>query len=310
MEAGTYHIPVLLKEVIPLLLTSKNGWYVDGTLGGGGHAETILRQLDQDGKLIGLDLDEDALSETKNRLAEFGDRLIIVKDNFRNIKSVLSRYGINSIKGGFLDLGVSSFQLDEPGKGFSFREDGELDMRMNRDQEMDAKHIVNKYDMKALADIFWKYGEEKNSRQVARAIIRQRMHKSIDTTGQLASVIKSAVPGRFLNKTLARIFQAIRIEVNNEIENLRYALGNFIDVLESGGRFAVISYHSLEDRLVKEVFRDAAARFIPAGNKLVPDSPASPVLKLITKKPLKASDQELMENPRSRSAKLRVAEKL
>lgn len=310
MEARTYHIPVLLQEVISYLLTSKNGSYVDGTIGGGGHAEALLKQLDLTAKVIGIDLDDDAIKEVSNRLAYFGDRLIFVKDNFGNIKSVLSRYGIDTIQGGLLDLGVSSYQLDEPTKGFSFQEDGQLDMRMNRNQEISAKHIVNQYDAQSLADIFWKYGEEKNSKQIAKAIVQNRIHKPIETTGQLAAIIGNVVTDRFLNKTLARIFQAIRIEVNNEIENLRQALLDFIDVLSPGGRLVVISYHSLEDRVVKETFRKASARFSPSGNKIVPDRPVQPVLNVLTRKPVKASSYELIKNPRSRSAKLRAAEKV
>jgi 16S rRNA (cytosine1402-N4)-methyltransferase len=309
LEARTYHIPVLLEEVLSYLLTSRNGLYVDGTIGGGGHTEALLRQLDFDGKVIGIDLDDDALTEVDNRLAYFGDRLIFIKENFRNIKTVLSKHGINTIQGGLLDLGVSSYQLDEPTKGFSFQEDGQLDMRMNRHQEINAKHIINQYDAQSLADIFWKYGEERNSRKIANAIIQHTNQNPFETTGQLATIIDRVTVKRFRNKTLARIFQAIRIEVNNEIENLRQALLDFIDVLSPGGRLVVISYHSLEDRLVKETFRKASARLSPSGNKIIPDIPIRPVLNILTKKPVKASSSEFAANPRSRSAKLRAAEK-
>jgi 16S rRNA (cytosine1402-N4)-methyltransferase len=310
LEARTYHIPVLLQEVLSYLITSRNGFYVDGTIGGGGHAEAVIKQLDFTGKVIGIDLDDDALEETSKRLTYFGDRLIVVKENFKNIKSVLFKYGVNTIQGVLLDLGVSSFQLDEPLKGFSFQEDGQLDMRMNRHQEINAKYVVNQYDAQSLANILWKYGEEKNSRQIAKAIVQHRIQSPIETTRQLATLIEQIVPGRFLNKTLARVFQAIRIEVNNEIENLRQALCNFIDVLTPGGRIVVISYHSLEDRLVKETFRKASARLSPSGNKAIPDIAVQPVLKMLTRKPIIASNGELIVNPRSRSAKLRAAEKV
>jgi 16S rRNA (cytosine1402-N4)-methyltransferase len=310
LEANTYHTPVLLQEVLFYLLTARNGFYVDGTLGGGGHAEAILEQLALSGKLIGIDLDDDALEAASKRLARFGERAVFVKENFRNIKSVLSKNSIQIVQGILLDLGVSSYQIDEPTKGFSFQMDELLDMRMDRHQQVDAKHIVNHYDEQALVDILWMYGEEKHSRRIAKAIVQRRIEQSIETTGQLAALIERTVGRQFLNKTLARVFQAIRIEVNNEIENLRQALCDCIDVLKPGGRLVVISYHSLEDRLVKYAFRAASAQSIPSGNKIIPDKPLQPVLKILTRKPVMALEEELTINPRSRSAKLRAAEKL
>jgi 16S rRNA (cytosine1402-N4)-methyltransferase len=185
-----------------------------------------------------------------------------------------------------------------------------LDMRMNRHQPVDARHIVNHYDEQALVDILWAYGEEKHSRRIAKAIMQRRVEQPIETTGQFAALIEQTVGGRFLNKTLARVFQAIRIEVNNEMENLRQALCDCIEVLYPGGRLVVISYHSLEDRLVKYAFRAASAQSIPSGNKIIPDTPLTPVLKMLTRKPVTASEEEMEMNPRSRSAKLRAAEKL
>ena len=310
MEAHTYHTPVLLQEVLFYLLTARNGFYVDGTLGGGGHAEAILEQLTPSGKLIGIDLDDDALEATIKRLARFKERAIFVKENFRNIKSVLSQNGLKPVQGILLDLGVSSYQIDEPTKGFSFQTDEMLDMRMDRYQQVDAKHIVNQYDEQALVDILWTYGEEKHSRRIAKAIVQQRSKQLIETTGQLAALIERTVGGQFLNKTLARVFQAIRIEVNNEIENLRQSLYDCVDVLIPGGRLVVISYHSLEDRLVKYAFRAASAQSIPSGNKIIPDTPLQPALKILTRKPITTSEEETTVNPRSRSAKLRAAEKL
>jgi len=310
LEANTYHTPVLLQEVLFYLLTARNGFYVDGTLGGGGHAEAILEQLALSGKLIGIDLDDDALEAASKRLARFKERAIFVKENFRNIKSVLSQNSIQPVQGILLDLGVSSYQIDEPTKGFSFQMDELLDMRMDRHQQMNAKRIVNQYEEQALVDILWMYGEEKHSSRIAKAIVQRRIEQSIETTGQLAALIERTVGKQFLNKTLARVFQAIRIEVNNEIENLRQALCDCIDVLNPGGRLVVISYHSLEDRLVKYAFRAASAQSIPSGNKIIPDKPLQPVLKVLTRKPVMASEEEMTINPRSRSAKLRAAEKL
>jgi 16S rRNA (cytosine1402-N4)-methyltransferase len=310
LEARTYHTPVLLQEVLSHLLTARNGCYVDGTLGGGGHAEAMLEQLDRFGTVIGIDLDDDAIETASKRLARFGDRAVVKKENFKNIKFVLSQCGINAIQGVLLDLGVSSFQLDEPSKGFSFMTDAPLDMRMDRHQQLDGKYVVNQYDEKLLADILWKYGEEKNSRRIARAIAQYRIQQPIESTGQLASLIERTAGKKFLNKTMARVFQAIRIEVNNEMENLRQALRDYIDVLYPGGRIVVISYHSLEDRLVKEAFRTASAHSIPSGYTIIPDTPLQPVLNVLTRKPVIVSEKEMAANPRSRSAKLRAAEKV
>jgi 16S rRNA (cytosine1402-N4)-methyltransferase len=310
LEAYTYHTPVLLQEVLFYLLTTRNGFYVDGTLGGGGHAEAILERLAPSGRLMGIDLDDDALEEAGKRLGRFKGSAIFVKENFRNMTSVLSQFDAQHVQGILLDLGVSSYQLDERAKGFSFRTDEQLDMRMDRHQKEDAKHIINQYDEQALADIIWKYGEEKHARRIAKAIVQRRSEQPIETTGQLAAVIERTGGQQFLNKTLARVFQAVRIEVNNELENLRQALFQSIDMLNPGGRLVVISYHSLEDRLVKYAFRAASAQSIPSGNKIVPDKLLQPVLKVITRKPIVASEEEMVHNPRSRSAKLRAAEKV
>jgi 16S rRNA (cytosine1402-N4)-methyltransferase len=310
VETYTYHTPVLTQEVLTYLLTVKNGVYVDGTLGGGGHAEVLLEKLQQSGKVIGIDLDDDAITAAGQRLAYSGGRMVLVKENFKNIKTVLSQCGIQTVQGVLLDLGVSSFQLDEPSKGFSFRTDTPLDMRMDRTQKGDAGHIVNQYDEQSLTDILWKYGEEKNARRIAKAMVHERIQQPLTSTGQIVSIIERTIGGHFLNKTLARVFQAIRIEVNQEMENLRLAIQNSIDILSPGGRFVVISYHSLEDRIIKEAFRAAAADTIPSGHKMIPDTPVQPLLKILTRKPVTASNEELTANPRSRSAKLRAAEKI
>jgi 16S rRNA (cytosine1402-N4)-methyltransferase len=310
LDGTSYHTPVLLQETLAFLLTARNGFYVEGTLGGGGHAEAVLKELAPEGMLIGIDLDDDALAAAGKRLKDDTNRIRLVKSNFRNIRSVLSQCNVGNVHGILLDLGVSSFQLDAPEKGFSFRADEILDMRMDRTQHLNARQIVNTYDERSLAELFWKYGEEKDSRKIARTLIRTRTMKPITTTGELASIIERIVGGRFLNKTLARVFQAIRIEVNNELENLQKALSECIDVLMPGGRLIVISYHSLEDRIVKEVFRDASATSKPSGHKLLPDDEITPAIKVLTRKPVMASDVEVAVNSRARSAKLRAAERV
>jgi 16S rRNA (cytosine1402-N4)-methyltransferase len=309
VEAITYHTPVLLQETIAYLLTSRNGIYVDGTLGGGGHAAALLDGLDDTGRLIGIDRDEDALTAARKRLAMYGNRTTIVKENFKDVGIVLSQYGVKKINGLLLDLGISSYQVDSAARGFSFRQDERLDMRMDGGQALDAERVVNDYDEQSLGGIFRNFGEERNSRRIAGAIVRQRARQRIESTGQLAGLIERAVGGRFLNKTLARVFQAIRIEVNNELENLRHALRDSIEVLESGGRIVVISYHSLEDRIVKETFRAASVNSLRSGHSAIPDLPVTPALKVLTRKPVVPTAEEIHRNPRARSARLRAAEK-
>lgn len=310
MQDAFYHTPVLVDEVLSLLITRRDGVYLDATLGGGGHAGAILSHLSPSGQVIGFDADEDAIRFAAQRLQPFGERVIYIRSNFRNLQSALAERRTQRVAGVLFDLGVSSFQLDEPSKGFSFRTDDRLDMRMDRSQGIDAHEIVNRYGERELAELFWKYGEERASRRIARAIVRRRDHHRIETTGDLASLVRECVGERFLNKSLARVFQALRIEVNNELDHLQEGLNQAIGVVHQGGRIVVIAYHSLEDRIVKETFKRAAATFLPSGNKLVPDTVLQPELKIITKKPLEASEKESRNNPRARSAKLRAAEKL
>jgi len=283
---------------------------VDATLGGGGHAEAILDRLQAGGVLLGLDADKDAIEFSSRRLKRFGGRAVLRQDNFRNIKPVLSELGFSKAAGVLFDLGVSSFQLDEPTKGFSYRSDERLDMRMDRRQDLSAREVVNDYDEARLADLLWKYGEERLSRKIAKAIVLSRRKAAIDTTGRLEQVVRSVVVGRFAQKSLSRVFQAIRIEVNNELENLRQALHETTGLLETGGRLVVIAYHSLEDRIVKETMTKAAASRIPSGSKLVADTEVQPLMRILTKKPVLARHEEVQKNPRARSAKLRAAEKL
>ena len=310
MRLASYHTPVLREEVLTWLITSADGVYVDATLGGGGHAESILQRLDPTGMLVGFDADPDAIRFAAARLSSFGGRATLVHDNFRNISAALAQRGIDQVSGILFDLGVSSYQLDEPSKGFSFRGDDRLDMRMDPSQPLDARAVLNQYDEALLAGIIWKYGEERASRSLARAIARQRTKAPLETTGELVALVKSVVGERFLIKTLARVFQALRIEVNKELENLTDALAQAIGLLHPGAHVVVISYHSLEDRIVKETFKREAALIRPSGNKFVPDTILEPKLRILTKKPVEATDEESRANTRSRSAKLRAAEKL
>jgi 16S rRNA (cytosine1402-N4)-methyltransferase len=302
-----FHAPVLLTEALSFLITSKTGVYVDATLGGGGHAEAIVHQLSGEGNLFALDRDDDAISHATQRLQ--GRNAILRKGNFRGIRQLLQNAGVERITGALFDLGVSSHQLDDQHRGFSFRGDERLDMRMDRTQALTAFEILNTYPEQHLADIIFQFGEERRSRRIARAICEARSQGLIETTRDLRDVVEEAVGGRFLIKTLARVFQAIRIEVNQELESLREGLGQAIDLLSPGGRIVVIAYHSLEDRIVKNTFQQESATAIPSGNKIVPDQPIDPRIRVLTKKPVEAGRDEVKQNPRARSAKLRAAEK-
>ncbi|MCX6144581.1 MAG: 16S rRNA (cytosine(1402)-N(4))-methyltransferase RsmH [Ignavibacteriales bacterium] len=310
VRLASYHTPVLREEVLTWLITSAGNVYVDATLGGGGHAESILQQLDPTGVLVGLDADPDAIQFATSQLSSYQGRAVLVHSNFRDISATLAQKGFEHVSGILFDLGVSSYQLDEPSRGFSFRTDDTLDMRMDRTQALDARAVVNQYEERELADILWMYGEERASRRIAHAIVRRRAQSPLQTTGELTALVKGIVGERFLVKSLARVFQALRIEVNNELMNLEAALAQAIALLEVGGRLVVISYHSLEDRIVKDTMKREAASVQRSGNKLVPDIPLQPKIKILTKKPIQATDEECSRNPRSRSAKLRVAEKL
>ncbi len=305
-----YHTPVLVEETLTFLQPKPQEIYVDGTLGGGGHAEQILMHCGPDGRLIGFDQDDDALATARERLTPFGGRVIYRKGNFSTLGAALEELGIAKINGLFLDLGVSSHHLDDAERGFSFQGDARLDMRMDRGQPLDAWRVVNTYSPEALAGIFWTFGEERYAKHIIRELLRVREVRTIDTTSDLAAIVESAVGAQFVKKTLARIFQAIRIEVNRELEHLSSVLRQGIDSLETGGRIVVISYHSLEDRIVKDFFRDEARTAIPSGHKLIPDTPVQPRARLLTRKPVEASPAECGRNPRARSAKLRAAERI
>ncbi len=310
MPEISYHTPVLLEETLSFLITPTRGIYIDATLGGGGHTEAILLRLGPEGRVVGIDADEDAISSATKRLVEYQTRFIARKGNFRDLRSIASEWQTQDIVGVLFDLGVSSHQLDDLSKGFSFHSESQLDMRMGREQLLDARRVVNEYSEERIAGLLWNYGEERNARKIARALVRARSVKSVESGKELARAVEEVVGERFLVKTLARVFQAIRIEVNDELESLKRGLSDAIHILVPGGRLAVISYHSLEDRIVKEAMKTAAATSDPNVSKFLPPTSLKPTLKILTKKYVGPGKSEIRTNPRARSAKLRVAEKL
>lgn len=308
-----HHISVLLTESIDALSVNPDGIYIDGTLGGGGHSALLCKNLSPQGTLIGIDRDTVALKAASDRLQPYTCNKFLVHRNFFEVKSILQELGVSSIDGAILDLGVSSPQLDDAERGFSYHQEARLDMRMNREAPLDAWQVVNTYDEARLADIIFRYGEERYARRIAASICEHRRDTPIETTTELSEIIKGAFPPsqRFGDKHPAkRTFQAIRIEVNHELEGLDIAIRDFADVLKPGGRLAVITFHSLEDRIVKNVFADLAK-----GCECPKDFPVcvcnkKPLAKPITRKPVIAGAKELNENYRAHSAKLRVIEKI
>ena len=309
MEPTSYHQPVLLHECISYLNIRTSGIYVDGTLGGGGHSEAILRE-NHSCRVIAFDADLDAIRSAETRLRPYADRILIEQSNFRHLKTILDKHKILSINGLLLDLGVSSFQLDHSQKGFSYRFDAPLTMQMNDREAFTARDVVNDYSEKELADIFFHLGEERHSRKIARAIVKARTLHPIETTAQLAEEVARIIPERFQKKTLSRVFQAIRIQVNDELNSLKQVLKESLDVLEPKSRLVVLSYHSLEDRIVKEFFRYESSDKIPDLNYPELSKSKQPRLAIVIKKPILPTEEEISQNPRARSAKLRVAEKL
>lgn len=307
------HKPVLFDECMENLNIKADGIYVDGTLGGAGHSLGIAKSLNKNGTLIGIDRDVEALAVSKQRLADVNPKVIFINDNHKNIKNILSNLGIYKADGILLDLGVSSYQLDNKDRGFSYRFDAPLDMRMNTNDKMTAKTVVNECTKEELIKIFRDYGEEKWATRIAEFIVVERKNKPIETTFELVDIIKSAVPAGAREEKghpAKRVFQAIRIYVNEEISELENAVRNAIDSLNVGGRLCIITFHSLEDRIVKEVFNEEAKPCI-----CPPDFPTCVCgkksrIKLINKKPILPTDEELEVNLRAHSAKLRVAEKI
>jgi 16S rRNA (cytosine1402-N4)-methyltransferase len=297
----SYHLPVMLNECIKGLNIRPDGTYVDITFGGGGHSRAIMSQLGPDGRLVGFDQDADALA---NALDD--SRFTLIHENFRFLKSFLRLHGVRKIDGLLADLGVSSHQFDVADRGFSTRLDGELDLRMDRRQELTAKELVNSADEQELVRLLRLYGELPNAYQMAKAICKARAEKTIETTFDLREAVNKHLPKGMENKYLAMLFQALRIEVNGELEALQAMLQQAVELLNPGGRLVVMSYHSLEDRLVKNFFKtgnfEGELKKDFYGNPIVP-------LKLVTRKAVVASETELQENNRARSAKLRVAER-
>ncbi len=294
MKAGI-HTPVLLNESVELLLGNGGSLFVDCTLGLGGHTKEILRAK-EDSYVICIDKDEEAIEVAKENLREFEGRFCVYKADFAQLDRVLEAEGITQVDGFLFDLGVSMLQLRSEKRGFSFQLDSFLDMRMDREQKLDAYTVVNTYSEKELAKIIWEYGEEKLSRKIARAIVSYRKKKPIETTAELARIVGAVYPSKLRHRRIhpaTRTFQAIRIEVNGELESLRTALGKALSFLKEGGRLVVISFHSLEDRIVKRFFKENSDR-----------------LRTLTRKPITPSEEEIKDNPSSRSAKLRAGEKL
>jgi len=308
-----HHVPVLLHEVLDGLAIREDGTYVDCTLGGAGHSLEILRRLGPSGRLIGLDQDEAALAAAAERLAPFGDRVRLVKTNFERIAQVVDELQVGPVHGVLMDIGVSSHQLDEAERGFSFHQEAPLDMRMDRSSPVSAATVVNEWPEEELARIIREYGEERWAKRIAQFIVRARAHGPIRTTTELVDVIKAAIPAaarREGGHPARRTFQAIRIAVNDELGALERGLEGAVQVLAPGGRLAVITFHSLEDRLVKQTFaRWANPCTCPPGAPVCICG-KKPLVRHVTRKPVTASPAELEKNPRSRSAKLRVVEKL
>lgn len=307
------HTTVLLDEAVGGLNIKPDGIYVDCTLGGAGHSSLILSKLGDNGKLFAFDQDETAIAHAKDKLSKYGERLVIIKSNFIYLKSELESRGIVKVDGILYDLGVSSPQLDTPERGFSYHHDAPLDMRMDNDAPISAYDVINHWSYEELVRIFFRYGEEKFSKQIARKIESARSIKPIETTAELVELIKEAIPAPARRKgghPAKRIFQAVRIAVNDELAVFEQSLNQAVDLLSHEGRISVITFHSLEDRICKAAFKKASeGPELPPGLPIVPDA-YKPKLKLITRKPILPSDEEIERNNRARSAKLRIAEKI
>ena len=312
-----YHEPVLLNECIEMLNIKKDGIYVDGTIGGGGHSTEILKKLGKDGILIGIDRDSFALETAEKRLnsisLEQKAKVILVNANFKDIKKVIENHNITEVDGILLDLGVSSHQFDEPERGFSYQNDGPLDMRMDRNQKLTAEDVVNEYQEKDLCRIIREYGEEKWASRIASFIVKARAEKRIKTTWELVEIIKAAIPAAARREgphPAKRTFQAIRIEVNNELGILTETIRDAFSILKPEGRLCIISFHSLEDRIVKNEYQKLVNPCTCPGDFPICVCGKKPVARLVNRKPILPGKEEIDSNPRARSAKLRVLEKL
>ena len=314
MTKEFHHVTVMLYETIDMLDVKPNGIYVDATLGGAGHSEYLLSKLSEKGHLYAFDQDQNAIDNAQKRLAPYIEKGMVtfIKDNFRNLRVRLHEAGVQEIDGICYDLGVSSPQLDQRERGFSYKKDAPLDMRMNQEANLTAYEVVNHYDYHELVRIFFKYGEDKFSKQIARKIEQAREQKPIETTTELAEIIKSAKPAKELKKKghpAKQIFQAIRIVVNDELGAADESIQQAMEMLALGGRISVITFHSLEDRLTKQLFKEASTVEVPKGLPFIPDE-LKPKMELVSRKPILPSKAELEANNRSHSAKLRVARKI
>ncbi len=307
------HVSVLLRETIEQLNIRPDGIYVDGTLGGGGHAFEVCSRLSDKGRLIGIDQDADAIAAAGKRLQKFKDRVTIVRSNYCNMRRELQKLGIERVDGIVLDLGVSSYQLDSAGRGFTYREDAPLDMRMDQRQTRTARTIVNEYSEQELFRVIRDYGEDKFAKNIAKHIAAARAKKPIETTGELAEIIRAAIPAKVRmngGHPAKKTFQAIRIELNKELEVLKDSLDDMIDLLKPGGRICVITFHSLEDRIVKTIFKTNENPCTCPSNFPVCVCGNKPKGRLVVKKPIVPGEEELTKNKRSKSSKLRVFERI
>lgn len=304
-----HHIPVMLQESLDYLIFDRSGKYFDATLGFAGHTKEILKKLNPDGLLIATDVDKDAFEYCQTKFSK-ESRLDLYNFNYSLIDVIAKIESIELFDGIFADLGVSSYQLDEPSAGFTFRLDAPLDLRMDKTKTITAADIVNTFEEEDLANIFYQYGEEKNSRKIAKNIVAKRELKKINSTNDLVEIISELVPAHFLRKTLMRVFQALRIYVNDELGNLKIFLNNSVNLLKKGGRLVIISYHSLEDRIVKDFFKEESLAQLNPKDDPFGFAKLDPKLKIITRKPVTPSLVEIEKNYRSRSAKLRVAERI
>ncbi len=307
------HTSVLLYETVDSLNIRPDGIYVDGTLGGGGHASLVLSRLGEQGRLIGLDQDADAIAAAGERLKEYGDRITVIRTNYENIKDALASQGLTGVDGIYLDLGVSSYQLDTAKRGFTYREDdAPLDMRMDQRNTQTAKDIVNEYSEMELYRIIRDYGEDRFAKNIAKHIVKARQEKEIETAGELTEIIKAAIPAKVRatgGHPSKRTFQAIRIELNRELQVLEHSIDTMIDLLNPGGRLSIITFHSLEDRIVKNKFRENENPCICPPEFPVCMCGRKSRGRVVTRKPVLPSEEELSVNKRSKSAKLRVFEK-
>ncbi len=305
-----YHEPVLVREVLTYLITATDGVYVDATTGGGGHTKPMLERLTKSGRVVCFDRDADAIAETKQRLHPWKSQVTFIQDVFSRIRDHLVELSIDNVDGILFDLGVSSFQINNLDRGFTYQQDAKLDMRMDARSGLTAADVLQTYGENELADVFYRYGEERRARRIARRIVQERDKRAITTSGELAAIIRESVGQKYLTKSMARIFQALRIEINAELEHLSNALSQTPGLLNTGGRLVVISYHSLEDRIVKNFLKEVSATQKKTDDPFARhDTEVEPAFKILTKKPVQPAPEEQMSNPRSRSAKLRAAER-